>query len=211
MRIALFGASGRIGQRILREALDRNHYVIAIVRDPKKITISNPKLTVISADIRDPNQVAKVVRGTDVVVASIRPDTGHESDLVIMAKSLIEGTKLAKVNRLIFVGGAGSLEVEPGKRLMDMPNFPTEWRAIAQAAAEALEVFKKEKELDWVYVSPPMFIEPGVRTGKYRIDTDKLIFDSQGRSYISMEDFAVAILYEIEKPRFHRQRFTVGY
>jgi putative NADH-flavin reductase len=211
MKIALFGATGTIGQRILKEALDRGHEVTAIVRDPAKLTVQSANLRVETADALNPDQVANAVRGHDVVVSSIGSAPGQEQTLIEATKSLIEGVKRSGVRRLIAVGGAGSLEVAPGVQLMNTPDFPQVWKAIAQAHADALAIYRKEADLEWTNVSPAAFIEPGERTGRYRVGTEQLVVNDQGESRISAEDFAVAILDEVENPRFVRQRFTVAY
>lgn len=211
MKIALLGATGTIGQRILKEALNRNHEVTAVVRDPAKLTVQDANLHVATADVLHADQVADAVRGHDIVISSIGPDPGQERTFIDMSKSLIEGVKRSGVRRLIAVNGAGSLEVAPGVQLMDTPDFPEEWKAIAQTAAEVLDIYRQESELDWTNISPAAFIAPGERTGKYRTGTNQLVTDEKGESRISAEDFAVAILDEAENPKFIRQRFTVAY
>jgi putative NADH-flavin reductase len=125
---------------------------------------------------------------------------------------LLDGASQAKVKRLIVVGGAGSLEVAPGVRLVDAPAFPAEWKGVGLAHSDALEVYRNsEAEVDWTYVSPPAIIEPGERKGNYRVGGDQLLADEKGDSRISTEDYAVALLDEVEKPRHLRGRFTVAY
>ena len=131
--------------------------------------------------------------------------------LVDAAHALMEGLRKAGTRRLLVVGGAGSLEVAPGKLLMDTPEFPAAWKSLAKSAADALAVYRREKVLEWTYLSPAGFIEPGDRTGKYRTGDDTLVTDGQGKSFISMEDYAVAVVDELEKPRHVRKRFTVAY
>jgi uncharacterized protein len=157
-----------------------------------------------------PESVALSVRGNDVLVSTYGPGAGSSDQVVTAAKSLVEGVAAEQPMRLIAVNGAGSLEVSPGVQLMDTLDFPHAWKKISCAHRDALDVFRTAT-FDWVCISPPAFIEPGVRTGRYRTGTDQLIVDGNGKSWISMEDFAVAVVDEIENPRFHRQRFTVGY
>jgi putative NADH-flavin reductase len=148
------------------------------------------------------------------VVSAYGPGLKNDPKLVVKAAhSLIEALTRVEPIRLIAVSGAGSLEVGPGMQLMDTPDFPAAWKGIAQAHAEALDVYRKAgfAGFDWTAVCPAALIEPGTRTGHYRTDLDQLIVDSKGKSYISAEDFAVAVVDEIEKPRFRGQRFTVGY
>ncbi|SRR5579884_2343782 len=211
MKIALFGASGTIGQRIAQEALRRGHQVTAIVRDPAGVQISDPQLTVTQGNVLDPANVAQVAAGHDVVVSAISPRGQSLQAVPDAAHSLLDGVKRAGVKRLVIVGGAGSLEVAPGLRLADTPDFPAAWKGIAQAHHEALDVYRQNSDVDWAYASPAAFIAPGERTGTYRLGTDQLVTDEKGESRISAEDFAVALLDEIEQPRFSRQRFTAAY
>jgi len=217
--IALFGPTGMIGQRILNEALSRGHKVTAIARDPSKISDKRPNMTVTAGDILKPESVAAAAAGHDVVVSAYGPPATDPQQVVAAARSLIEGIKTAnqktgKSIRLIMVGGAASLEVAPGVLLLDAPNFPPAWKGIASAARDALQVYRTEAGkagVDWTYFSPGAFIQPGERTGKYRTGTDQLVVDAKGESRISAEDYAVALLDEIEKPQFSRKRFTAAY
>jgi putative NADH-flavin reductase len=212
MKIALFGASGMIGQRVTQEALARGHQVTALVRHPEKVTASHHNLTVQAADALDPASVAAVVAGHDVVVSAISPNGQQPQVLVDSAHSLLEGVARAGVQRLIVVGGAGSLEVAPGLQLVDSPAFNPAWRPGALAHREGLAVYRQSTaNVDWTYFSPANYIAPGERTGTYRLGTEQLVTDDQGKSYISAEDYAVALLDEIETPRFTRQRFTAAY
>ena len=205
MKIALFGASGTIGQRIAQEALRRGHEVTAIVRDPSHVEFQHPQLTVTQGNALNPESVTRVVAGHDVVVSAIGPSQNQPPPaLSEAAHSLLIGVKQAAVKRLLVIGGAGSLEVAPGVQLMDAPDFPAGWKAVAQAHRDALEVYQQNNDLDWTYFSPAAFIAPGERTGKYRLGTDQLVTNEQGESRISAEDYAVALLDEIEQPRFIR-------
>lgn len=211
MKIALFGASGTIGQRIAQEALRRGHQVTAIVRDPASVQTNDPQLTVMQGNALDPASVAQVAAGHDVVVSAISPKDQALQAIPDAAHSLLAGVKRAGVKRLVIVGGAGSLEVAPGLRLADTPDFPAAWKGIAQAHHEALDIYRQNSDVDWAYASPAAFITPGERTGTYRLGTEQLVTDEKGESRISTEDFAVALLDEIENPRFIRQRFTAAY
>jgi putative NADH-flavin reductase len=212
MQIAVFGASGTIGQRITQEALFRGHQVKAIVRDPARLPLAHPRLTLAVGDILDSARVAQTIVGSDVVVSAIGP-AGSESVQVLVdaAHALINSLPQAGVKRLVVVGGAGSLEVAPGIQLVDTPDFPEALKALALAHREALEVYRSAEHLEWTYVSPALFIAPGERTGAYRVALDQLLTNDKGESRISAEDYAVALLDEIEAPRFVRQRFTVAY
>ena len=212
MKIAIFGASGMIGQRITQEALARGHQVTALGRSPEKVTASHPNLTVQAADALDPASIAAAVAGHDVVVSSISPNGQEPEVLVDSAHALLEGVERAGVRRLIVVGGAGSLEIAPGLQLVDSPDFPADWRPGALAHRDGLNIYRQSSgAVDWTFFSPAGFIAPGERTGKYRTDTDSLLTDEKGESRISAEDYAVALLDEIETPRFLRQRFTAAY
>jgi putative NADH-flavin reductase len=211
MKIALIGATGRIGSRILKEALNRGHEVTAIVRDPSKLAYNSPSLQIVQGDIFDPDQISEVVKNSEVVISAFGPGLSDTDKLVKATKALIDAIKTSGKLRLIAVGGAGSLEVGQGTLLVDSPEFPSDWKAIAEAHKEALSLYEKEAGLDWTNISPSAMIEPGIRTGIFRMSTNKLLIDKEGISRISMEDFAVAILNEVENPKFRKTRFTVGY
>jgi putative NADH-flavin reductase len=210
LKIALFGSTGRIGRRILDEALSRGHSVIAVVRDATAMQNQNPKVEYRTGDVLKPESVAVATKGADVVVSAYGPGAGDAAQITIAAKSLMEGTAVTGQPRLIVVGGAGSLEVAPGTQLLDTPDFPPPYKKTAEAHRSALDVLKASAA-DWTDVSPSAEIHPGTRTGKYRVGRDTLLVDESGKSHISMEDFAAAILDEIENPQFRRARFTVGY
>ncbi len=212
MKIALFGATGTLGARILAEALERGHTVTAIARNPAGVSLTHPRLSAQAGDALKADEVAKAVAGHDAVVSAIGPKLPGDDPLMLVeaARSLHEGLKEAGVKRLVVVGGAGSLEIAPGKLLMDTPEFPAAWRPLAAAAYEALKAYRAMSDLDWSYLSPAAFIEPGKRTGAYRTGGDQLVTDPAGKSYISAEDFAVALLDEIEQPKHLRARFTVA-
>lgn len=209
-KIALFGATGRIGSSILNEALARGHQVTAIVRDPAHPVPPRHLLECKPGDVLKPESVALAVMGSDVVVSAYGPGAGDAEQIVTAAKALVEGVGAEQPMRLIAVNGAGSLEVSPGVQLMDTPDFPHAWKHLAEAHREALGLYRAAP-FDWTCISPAAEIEPGKRTGRYRTATDQLVVDGGGKSRISMEDFAVAVVDEIERPKFIRQRFAVGY
>ncbi len=212
MKIVLFGASGRIGQRIAREALDRGHAVMAVVRDPTHMPLTHECLTTIQGDARVAADVARVAAGHDIVASAIGPSPDQPLDMPSKAaRALIEGTRRAGVSRLIVVGGGGSLETPSGQELVDTPDFLAAWKPGALVQRDALNVYRAETALDWTYLSPPMFIEPGERTGHYRVGGDQLVVDANGSSRISMEDCAIAFVDEIEAPKHARRRFTAAY
>lgn len=208
MKIALFGANGTIGQRIAQEALNRGHEVTAVVRNPASLKTIHPNLSITTGDVLNPSSVAQVSAGQDAVISAVGQFT--PGFLVNAAHSLIDGVTLAGTPRLLVVGGAGSLEVAPGLQLFDTPDFPEAWRLPAKEHGASLDVYKTAN-LDWTYLSPAALIQPGERTGKYRIGTDQLVTDKDGNSRISAEDYAIALIDELEKPQFIRRRFTVAY
>lgn len=211
MKIALFGATGPIGKQIAQEALSRGHEVTAIVRDPARVPFKDQHLTVKQGDVGNITRATEQVKDHDAIVSAIGPGReGYQQIVLDAAHSLIDITARAKMPRLVVVGGAGSLEVAPGVRLMDAPDFPEGWKGIAKIHCDALDIYRKASNVNWTYISPAALIEPGKRTGKYRTGTDQLLTNEKGDSYISIEDFAVALVDELEKPKFQRQRFTVA-
>jgi putative NADH-flavin reductase len=210
MKIAVFGASGMIGQRIVDEAARRGHQVMAIARNLPEGSAQRPGVDFEAGNILDPDIVALLAEDHDVVINAFGPGSGDPNLVVKAAHSVIEGLERTGVKRLVVVGGAGSLEVSPGVQLVDAPDFPEAWKGIAIAHRDALEVYR-QSGLDWTYVSPPALIAPGERTGHYRRGGDELLVGADGQSRISAEDYAIAIIDEAESPRFVRKRFTVGY
>lgn len=215
MKIVVFGATGNIGQRIVREAIERGHQVTSVVRQPKKSQTTDARAMLVKGDVTNAASVAQLVVGNDAVInaISIEPgSTGSESCLTDAARALVAGMTLAAVKRLVVVGGAGSLEVKPGVAFMDTPQFPTASQSAAKAQRDALAVYQEEaKGLNWTVFSPAGEIGPGERTGKFRLGGDELITTSKGESKISYEDYAVALLDELEKPKHVRKRFTIAY
>lgn len=209
MNVTLFGATGNAGARILKELLGRGHQVTAIVRDPAKLP-PQPGLTIRKGDLSDENQVADAVRGTEAVISAYGPGLNSPGDLVGATERLVNGLKQARVQRLLMVGGAGSLEVAPGVQLIDSGYLPKEWKPIALAHRDALEILKAS-DLDWTSLCPAGYFEPGQRTGVFRLGKDNLVANKKGESRISMEDYAIAMVDELEKHAHPRQRFSVGY
>jgi putative NADH-flavin reductase len=201
-KVALIGASGAVGSRLLKELSDRGHTVTGIARSPEKIA-SLPGVTARKGDVFDPQGLADLMRGHDVAISSVHfldsdPDT------------LIAAVRASGVKRYLVVGGAGSLEVAPGKRLVDTPEFPAIYKAEAQKGADFLDKLRAVTDLDWTLLSPSAMFVPGERTGKFRLGKDMLLASDKGSS-ISFEDYAIVMVDEIEKPAHVRQRFTVGY
>ncbi|MFL5605295.1 MAG: NAD(P)-dependent oxidoreductase [Gemmatimonadaceae bacterium] len=216
MKIVLFGATGNIGQRISAEALRRGHQVVGVVRDPARVQSPDPRVTLAQGDATDAGSVARVSRGADAIVSAISPRPNARGlpapSLATAARALLEGARNANVKRLLVVGGAGSLELAPGKRLMDAPGFPDAYKAEAKEGADSLDVYRAEGDgVDWTFLSPAAEIHPGERTGRYRTTGDRFLADDKGKSSISYEDYAVALLDELERPKHAGQRFGVAY
>ncbi|WP_267226791.1 NAD(P)-dependent oxidoreductase [Dyella silvae] len=213
MKIALFGATGHVGHAILDEALARGYEVTAVVRDPARLTTTNPQLKVVTGDVAKPDTWLDAVRGADAVVASLSARRDGTPDAIPNnAVTLLDNVSRAGVKRLVWVGGAGSLETAPGVRVIDDPHFPDAWKPEATGQAKALEAFRHGKaDLDWTYISPAALLEDGPRTGKYRVGGDQLLIDANGKSRITVPDYAVALLDRVEKNDAKRQRITVAY
>ena len=214
MKIALIGATGFAGSPVLSELLARGHQVTVLARTPSKLP-AQTSLTVVAADALDASQVARAVAGHDAVISAYNPGWSEPKihDLHLQAsRVIVQGVKAAGLKRLLVVGGAGSLYVAPGLQLVDTPEFPAQYKQGALAAREALNELKKETTLDWSFVSPPIALAPGERTGKYRLGADNLL-PGQGDqpAGISVADLAVAIVDEIETPRHVQKRFTVAH
>jgi uncharacterized protein len=209
MKVVLFGASGMIGSRVLGELIRRGHTVTAVVRHPEKIKAESG-VSVVRGDIADSTAVASAARGADAAISAYAPPPADTGLLAGATRSLLAGLAEAGVRRLIVVGGAGSLEVAPGVQLVDAPSFPAAWKAIALAHRDVLPVLR-EADVDWSYFSPAALIEPGKRTGKFRLGGTRLVANDQGESKISAEDYAVALVDELENPRHVRQQFTAAY
>lgn len=203
MKVVLIGIGGRVGSRLAAELLARGHQVTGIERSPKDVK-PRPGVTIRQGDARDPATLAPLIAGHDAVMSASRFETSD-------ANALIAAVKKAGVKRLLVVGGAGSLEVAPGKALMDTADFPDAYKPEARAGGEFLDTLRQEKELDWTFLSPSAEFAPGERTGQFRLGDDELLVDSKGRSWISMEDFAITLVDELEHPKHGRRRFTVGY
>lgn len=203
MKIALIGATGFIGSRLLAELTSRGHDVTAIVRNPEKVP-AGPRVTARKGDVFDRDGLAALLAGHDAVISSVHYSA---SDPAV----LLAAVKQSGVKRYLVVGGAGSLEVAPGVKLFDTPEFPAIYLDEARKGGAYLELLKAETGLDWTFLSPSALIQPGERTGKFRLGIDQLLVDAAGNSAISAEDFSVAMVDELEKPAHSRRRFTVGY
>jgi putative NADH-flavin reductase len=203
MKIAVIGASGNAGSRITAELARRGHSVTAIARHPDKIA-AQANVTPTEGDVMDQAGLARLLAGHDAAISSVHFLASDPAKLIAAAKE-------SKVGRYLVVGGAGSLEVAPGVRLVTTPGFPVAYKAEAEKGAAFLDLLRAEKELNWTFLSPSALFTSGERTGRFRLGTDQLLTATDGKSSISFEDFAVALADEIERPAHIRQRFTVGY
>ncbi|MDK2124842.1 NAD(P)-dependent oxidoreductase [Parachitinimonas caeni] len=207
MKIALIGATGYVGSKLLPEALSRGHQITAIAKHLETLP-QHDQLTSLRVDVTDTQALSECLAGQDVVISAFNPGSDPDGRGV---RALLAGVKQAGVARFLSVGGAGSLHLPSGERVIDQPDFPAEWKAGALLTIAFLDLLRTENELDWVFLSPSALLVPGERTGKYRVGTDNLLIDADGKSHISLEDYAVAMLDEAERPQHHRERFTVGY
>ncbi len=202
-KIAIIGATGRAGSQLLEEALRRGHTVTAIARNTDKLT-ARPGVTVKQVDALEADALQQAVSGSDVVISAAHFAT-------LPASAVLGPVKKAGVKRLLVVGGAGSLLLPDGSRVIDSPGFPAEYKAEASAGAAFLDVLRQEQELDWTFLSPSALFEGTERTGQFRLGQDHLLVSDDGQSSISFADFAIAMIDEVETPKHSRQRFTVGY
>ncbi|MEM6161313.1 NAD(P)-dependent oxidoreductase [Erwinia sp. P6884] len=205
MKIALIGSTGYVGSKLLAEALERGHEVTAIVRNINSISLNDRNLSVKVADAGD---LTAALSGHDVVISAYNPGADSDGSTTL---AIIEAAKRAEVSRLLVVGGAGTLLLPSGERVVDQKDFPAEWKEGALRTARFLEQLENERQLDWVFLSPAAMLVPGERTGQYRVGKDHLLLNNSGDSRISLEDYAVAMLDEAEQPQHHRERFTVAY
>ena len=214
-KVVLIGASGFVGSAILNEALNREIQVTAVVRHPEKIKIQNENLIIKKADVSSLDEVAEVCKGADAVISAFNPGWDNPDiydETIKVYLTIMDGVKKSGVSRFLMVGGAGSLFIAPGIRLVDSGEVPEKLLPGVKALSDFYFHFlKKEKEIDWVFFSPAADMAPGVRTGRYRLGKDDMIVDIVGNSHISVEDYAAAMIDELEHPKHHQERFTIGY
>ncbi len=214
MRIALVGATGFIGSKILAEAVSRGHTVTAICRNPEKIA-PQENVRTRAVDVNDAEALADAVASHDIVVHACAPPREMEMEAKIAAQTaittnIIAALKARGIPRILAVGGAGTLLID-GVRSMDRPEFPKQFEGGAKATAVVKELLEEEHDFDWTVLCPSTMIVPGERTRKFRLDFDDLIVMPDGTSKISVEDYAVAFVNELEHPMYTGHRFTVGY
>ena len=213
--VVLIGASGFVGTAILNELLNRGHKVTVIVRDPAKVTASNPNLKVVQADVTDTDVLIEASKGKDAVISAYNPGWKNPNIYEETLKNyplIVDSVKKAGVERLLIVGGAGTLFYAPGKMVMDADDVPAKLLPGIKSLGEFyLNTLRKENDIDWIFLSPAANMTPGERTGKFRIGKDDLVIDVNGDSNISVEDYAVAMVDELEQKHHHKERFTIGY
>ncbi len=215
MKVALIGATGFVGKAVLNELLHKGHQVTAIVRNAENLK-PQTGLTILKGDATDVDKLAGAIQGNSTVISAFNAGWTNPNlyeDFLNGSKAIQDGVKKSGIKRLLVVGGAGSLFID-GKQLVDTPEFPAAYKAGATAARDYLNELKQETELDWVFLSPAIEMHPGtsgIRKGTYRTGTENPVFNEEGRSIISVEDLAMAIVDEIEKPTYNRQRFTAAY
>ena len=203
MKLALFGATGRVGSRLLREAVARGHQVTAFSRQAdQQPAVAGVEW--VSANLDHPEDLLPLLAGHDAMLTAV-----HFTD--VGAERFVALARAAGIGRLLCTGGAGTLMTTSGLPLLETDGFPAHVRPEAEAGRRFLGFLQGVADLDWVFLSPSMLILPGERTGQFRLGQDDLLVGADGQSRISMEDFAVAMLDELEQPRHSRQRFTVGY
>ena len=213
--VVLIGASGFVGTAILNELLNRGHKVTAIVRDPTKVTASNPNLKVVQADVTDTDVLIEASKGKDAVISAYNPGWKNPNIYEETLKNyplIVDSVKKAGVERLLIVGGAGTLFYAPGKMVMDADDIPAKLLPGIKSLGEFyLNTLRKENDIDWIFLSPAANMTPGERTGKFRIGKDDFVVGVNGDSNISVEDYAVAMVDELEQKHHHKERFTIGY
>lgn len=215
MKIAVIGATGLIGVGLVPEAASRGHAVTALCRHPEQVP-ARANVTALACDVFDTAALTAALRGQDAVIHSYSPRRDHDTDRtaphVAATRSIIAATRAAGVKRLLAVGGAGTLLLPDGSKVMDAPNFPPEYRESAISTAQVLVVLREDAaDLDWTFLSPSLFFDERGRSGQFRLGLDDALFDPAGHSNISIADYAVAMIDECETPRHTGRRFTVGY
>lgn len=216
MKIALIGATGYVGSALFTELLDRNYQVKALVLDPSTIN-ARDNLEIVQIDVMHEDSLVSVLEDVDIIVSAFNPGWTNPNiceDYLKGSRSILNAAKRAKVKRILIVGGAGSLYVAPGVQIIDTPEFPKEYFEGANGPRILLDELKKETQLDWTMISPPIGFSPanpGVRTGTYRLGTDSPLMNENEPGTISAEDLAIALIDEMEQKKFECQRFTVAY
>lgn len=213
--VVLIGASGFVGNAILNELLSRGHKVTAVVRNPKKINVTNSNLEIVKTDVSDTNVMVEICKGKEAIISAYNPGWANPDIYEETLRNyplILEAAKRSGAKRLLCVGGAGTLFCAPGLRVVDSGAIPDTIMGGVKSLGEFyMNTLMNEKAIDWIFFSPAGTLEPGKRTGKFRLGKDELIVDENGISHISVEDYAVAMVDELENPKHHYERFTIGY
>ena len=216
MKVVVLAATGQVGRTVLSELISRGHQVTAVARNPDKLP---PSIACVRDDLSSAGRIAEIIAGADAVVSAFGPakqderffsDVSYTDQLAHVTERAIAAVREAGVPRLVMAGGCGSLWYSPGVTVIESGYWPEKLIPIATSHVKAFAALRAS-DINWTYFSPPMQIEPGVRTGKFRLGGDDLIKDDQGKSRVSFEDYAVALVDELEKPAHERSRFTIGY
>jgi uncharacterized protein len=214
MKIAIIGASGFVGSYILKEALSRRHQVAALVRHPEKIQLEHENLSAIRCDVFSIAKTSQLLSACEAAISAYNPGWGNPNlyeEYMLGSRSILKAIKESTLKRVLFIGGAGSLELKPGVQIVDTPQFPAKWKMGSLASRDFLKILKNEIELEWTFISPALQLRSIKRTGTFQIGSNSPIFDENGNSEISTEDLAVATIDELENPKHVREQITVGY
>lgn len=214
-KVVLIGATGFVGSAILNELVERGHEVTAVVRNVEKLP-KNALVKPVKEDVGNEDAIAKLLEGKDAVISAYNPGWTNPNitqETIVNYRHILAAAKKSGIGRLLIVGGAGTLFCAPGVRILETGVLPNEiMNGVVALGYVYLNMLSNEKELDWVFFSPAgMFDEKGERTGKFRLGKDDLVVDAEGNSHISVQDYAVAMVDELEKPAHHKERFTIGY
>lgn len=214
-KVVLIGATGFVGSAILNELVERGHEVTAVVRNVEKLP-KNALVKPVKEDVGNEDAIAKLLEGKDAVISAYNPGWTNPNitqETIVNYRHILAAVKKSGIGRLLVVGGAGTLFCAPGVRILETGVLPNEiMNGVVALGYVYLNMLSNEKELDWVFFSPAgTFDEKGERTGKFRLGKDDLVVDAEGNSHISVQDYAVAMVDELEKPAHHKERFTIGY
>ena len=215
-KVAVIGATGFVGTQVVKELANRGYFVNALARNTSKIEESE-NVKAVTADIYNTAELSEILKGNDAVISTFNPGWTNPNifeDFLKGAESIEKAVEESGVKRFITVGGAGSLYIAENLQLIDTPEFPAEIKPGAEAARQYLEMIKKNENLDWTFFSPAIEMHQGtagVRKGTYRTALENPVFDESGRSVLSVEDVAVALVDELENNQFVKQRFTAAY
>ena len=215
-KVAVIGATGFVGTQVVKELANRGYFVNALARNTSKIEESE-NVKAIAVDVYNTSELSEILKGNDAVISAFNPGWTNPNifeDFLKGAESIEKAVEESGVKRFITVGGAGSLYIAENLQLIDTPEFPAEIKPGAEAARQYLEIIKKNENLDWTFFSPAIEMHQGtagVRKGTYRTALENPVFDEKGRSVLSVEDVAVALVDELENNQFVKQRFTAAY